>query len=104
MLDPNALSQLVQQEIQTSVQQEVDAIVKQTDWIAELERQIITHVQDRITARFSNIATVPDLVGTVEKSVETLFERGFVPDISEFVKPKSVQKSVDIARQFLMNL
>mgnify|MGYP000277120033 CR=1 FL=1 len=97
MLDPNALSQLVQQEIQTSVQQEVDAIVKQTDWIAELERQIITHVQDRITARFSNIATLPDLVGTVEKSVETLFERGFVPDISEFVKPKSVQKSVDIA-------
>ena len=97
MLDPNALSQLVQQEIQTSVQQEVDAIVKQTDWIAELERQIITHVQDRITARFSNIATVPDLVNTVEKSVETLFENGFVPDIGKFVKEKTIQKTVDIA-------
>jgi len=97
MLDPNMLSQLVQQEIQASIQKEVDAIVKQTDWIAELENQIVSHVQDRITARFSNIATVPDLVTTVEKSVQTLFENGFVPDISAFVKAKSLQKSVDIA-------
>ena len=97
MLDPNALSQLVQQEIQASIQKEVDSIVKQTDWIAELERQIVAHVQNRITARFSNISTVPDLVATVEQSVETLFENGFVPDISEFVKAKSIQKSVDIA-------
>ena len=97
MLDPNALSQLVQQEIQTSVQREVDAIVKQTDWIAELERQIVNHVQDRITARFSNIATVPDLVSTVEHSVETLFENGFVPDIKDFVKEKTIRKSIDIA-------
>ena len=82
MLDPNALSQLVQQEIQASIQKEVDAIVKQTDWIAELERQIVAHVQDRITARFSNISTVPDLVSTVESSVQTLFEKGYVPDIS----------------------
>ena len=97
MLDHNALSQLVQQEIQTSVQREVDAVVKQTDWIAELERQIVNHVQDRITARFSNIATVPDLVSTVEHSVETLFENGFVPDIKDFVKEKTIRKSIDIA-------
>ena len=97
MLDPNALSQLVQQEIQASIQKEVDSIVKQTDWIAELERQIVAHVQDRITARFSNISTVPDLVKTVENSVSTLFENGFVPNISEFVKAKSIQKNVDIA-------
>jgi len=97
MLDPNALSQLVQQEIQMSVQREVDAVVKQTDWIAELERQIVNHVQDRITARFSNIATVPDLVSTVEHSVETLFENGFVPDIKDFIKEKTIRKSIDIA-------
>ena len=97
MLDPNALSQLVQQEIQTSVQREVDAIVRQTDWIAELERQIVDHVQDRITARFSNIATVPDLVSTVEHSVETLFKNGFVPNIKDFVKEKTIRKSIDIA-------
>jgi hypothetical protein len=97
MIDPNALSQLVQQEIQSSVQREVDSVVKQTNWISELENQIVAHVQDRITARFSNIATVPDLVQTVERSVKTLFENGFVPDIQDFVKEKTIRKSIDIA-------
>jgi hypothetical protein len=97
MLDPKQLAQLVEQEIKTSVSQQVQQAVSQTEWIEDLENQIIQFVQDRITARFSNISTVPDLVTTVEKSVGRMFEQGFVPDLNAYVDSVLIQQSVDRA-------
>lgn len=97
MLDPKQLAQLVEQEIKTSVSQQVQQAVSQTEWIEDLENQIIQFVQDRITARFSNISTIPDLVNTVEKSVGKMFEQGFVPDLNSYVDSVRIQQAVDQA-------
>ena len=98
MLDQNALSELVQKEIKNEIEQ----VVKQTNWADQIEQQVVRHVQDRITAKFSNIESMPDLIATVEKSVEKLFADGFVPDVSSFVNTKKLQKSVDIATENLV--
>ncbi len=104
MLDPNQLAQLVEQEIKTSVAQQVQQAVSQTEWIEDLEDQIIQFVQDRITARFNNISTVPDLVSTVEKSVGKMFEQGFVPDLQSYVDTVKIQQTVDQAvEKFVSN-
>jgi hypothetical protein len=97
MLDPNVIAQMVEQEIRTAVNQQVQQAVSQTAWIQDLENQIVQFVQDRIVARFSNIGTVPDLVDTVERSVAQMFEQGFVPDLASYVDSERVRQTVDQA-------
>jgi hypothetical protein len=104
MLDANLVAQMVEQEIRSAVNQQVQQAVEQTEWITDLENQIIQFVQDRITARFSNIGTMPDLVSTVEKSVGKMFEQGFVPDLESYVDSVKIQQTVDQAvEQFVSN-
>jgi hypothetical protein len=104
MLDATQLAQLVEKEIKTAVAQQVQQAVEQTEWITDLENQITQFVQDRITARFSNIGTMPDLVSTVEKSVGKMFEQGFVPDLESYVDAVKIQQTVDQAvEQFVSN-
>ena len=74
LIDNKALTKLVDEEVKRTVQLEVSSALNNTEWLGGLESKIITHVQDRITARFSNIQTVPDLVETVKSSVNKLFE------------------------------
>jgi len=104
MLDPQQLAQLVEQEIRTAVTQQVQQAVSQTEWIEDLERQIIGFVQDRITARFSNIGTLPDLVATVEEKVGEMFANGFIPDLANYVDQPRIRQAVDLAvEQFVEN-
>jgi hypothetical protein len=97
MLDANLVAQMVEQEIRSAVNQQVQQAVSQTAWLEELENQIIEFVQARIYARFSNIDTVPDLVDAVEKSVGRMFEQGFVPDLNAYVDQERIRQTVDLA-------
>lgn len=97
MLDAQHLAQIVEQEIRREIQTQVHEAVSQTAWIEDLERQIVAFVQDRITARFSNIGTLPDLVDTVERKVGELFANGFVPELSSYIPQDKVRQTVDLA-------
>jgi len=97
MLDANLVAQMVEQEIRSAVNQQVQQAVSQTAWLEELENQIIEFVQARIYARFSSIGTVPDLVDAVEKSVGRMFEQGFVPDLNAYVDQERIRQTVDLA-------
>lgn len=98
MLDQNAVRALLEEEIR----REVKGAVSQEQWLADLENQIIEFVQGRIVARFNNISTVPDLVETVERSVQKLFDDGFVPDISNLVDNTLLSQAVDQAVENLV--
>lgn len=103
MLDPNAITQLVEQEIRSVVKSQVDQAVSQEEWIRDLENQIVEFVQARIVAKFSNISTVPDLVQTVEGSVQKLFADGFVPDIDHLIDTNLLTQAVDQAVENLVS-
>lgn len=97
MLDAQQLARTVEEQIKIAVDQQVQQAVNQTEWITDLEQRIIGFVQDRITARFSNIGTLPDLVQTVEQKVGELFEQGFVPDIQRYVDQDRIVQTMDLA-------
>ena len=81
MLKEDAVEKLVQKEVKRQVENQVAQAINDPEWVIDLETKITKFVQDRIVARFSNIGTVPDLIATVESSVEKMFEDGFVPNI-----------------------
>lgn len=95
MLDTKSVTELVEQQIAKAVAEQVAAVMNNGKWLTAVEDQITKHVQDRITAKFSNISTVPDLVTTVQQSVTTLFEQGQVPGLESYVDPAKVSMAVD---------
>jgi len=103
MIDNMSLDNLIEQQIKLAVEQRVQAVIDQTDWIDQLENRIIKYVQDRIVARFANISTVPDLVATVERSVGQLFDQGRIPDVSQYVDSTKLNSAVDSGIQVLVD-
>lgn len=99
MLDAQQLAVLVEQELRSEVKKQVQQAVSQTDWIIDLESQIVKHVQDRITARFMNISTIPDLVDTVKQSVTDMFGQGLIPGIETYINEPDIKQSVDLATE-----
>ena len=103
MIDNMSLDNLIEQQIKLAVEQRVQAVIEQTDWIDQLENRIVQYVQDRIVARFANISTVPDLVATVERSVGQLFDQGRIPDVSQYVDSTKLNSAVDSGIQVLVD-
>ena len=103
MLKEDAVKKLVQKEVKRQVEAQVAQAVNDPEWVIELENKIIDFVQKRITARFSNIQTVPDLVDTVKTSVQDLFDKGFVPNIENMVDTTLLTQAVDHAVENLVS-
>lgn len=102
MLDADIVNRLVQDEIKKNVNAQIDTALSSSDWLQDLESRIVSHVQDRITARFSNISTIPDLVSTVSLSVEKMFKEGLVPSIDHLVDNTLLEQAVDQAVENLV--
>ena len=102
LIDDKAVAKLIKDEVKRSVDTQVNSALSDPEWIIELENRITKFVQDRITARFSNISTVPDLVATVERSVEKMFKDGFIPPIEHMVDNVLLEQAVDGAVEKLV--
>ena len=98
-----SINNLIEQQIKTVVEERVQAILAQSEWIDNLEQRIIKYAQDRIVGRFANISTVPDLVDTVQTSVKKLFEQGHVPGLETYVNADKITQTIDSGIQVLVN-
>ena len=98
-----SLDSLIEQQIKLAVEQRVQAILEQTDWIDQLENRIVKYAQDRIVARFANISTVPDLISAVQNSVTKLFNQGHIPGLENYVDKNKITQSIDNGIQDLVN-
>jgi len=97
MIETRNMEDFVQEQIRSAVDHFVSSVITDDTWTRDLEQRIVQHVQDRITARFSNIETVPDLIETVKSSVHTLLEQGHVPGISQYIDQVTVTRTIDLA-------
>lgn len=96
MIDTDKLQQLVEEQIQKSVQQEIKQAVSQTEWIQDLEKQIIEFVQARIMAKFKNVSVLPEIVQTVNTSIQDLFSQGTLSvDVARYVDHDSIVRAIN---------
>ena len=97
MIDTKNMEDFVQEQIRSAVDHLVTSVSSDEIWLADLEQRIVRHVQDRITARFSNIETVPDLVNAVQTSVQNLMTQGHVPGIGQYIDHAVITRVIDQA-------
>lgn len=102
MIDQKSLEHLVEQQVKTTVDQQVLAVLQQHDWVEYVEQRIVSHIQDRITARFANMTAIPEIVTTIENCVDNLVKSGNLPGIDRYIDNDLVAQSVDRSMQVLI--
>lgn len=97
MIDTDAITRMVEQQIATTVDTQVLAVLTSDEWLEPLEKKILQYTQDRILSKFASSDTVPELISAVKGSVAKLFAEGNIPGIEQFVDLTLVKTTVDQA-------
>ena len=102
IIDDATISGLIQKEIQSAVDKYVASATQDQQWQQDLQQGITEYVQQRITAKFQNISSMPDLIETVNNSVKCLFDQGHIPGIDRLIDPVQLKLSIDSSVQELI--
>lgn len=102
MLDTIAVQRLIEEQIVTTVNQQVLEAITSEEWLQALEQKIIKYTQDRILGKFSNSNAVPELVDAIKISVKDLFAQGQVPGIEKYVDESNIKQCIDLAVEQLV--
>lgn len=102
MLDVKSVTEMVEQQINIAVENQVSMILRDVQWMDEIEAKIIRHIQDRITSRFANLSTMPDVVAAIESSVGKLIDQGQLPGIDSYIDQAKVTQAIDSSVQDLV--
>jgi hypothetical protein len=103
MIDTDAIKRLVEEEITKTVQEQVDAVLSEVEWLESLERKILKQTQNRMLSKFASADAMPELLEAVKTSVKKLFDEGQVPGIMDFVDPALIKPVVDQAVEIKIN-
>lgn len=101
MLDPTALQQLIEQQVQKEVTDRVAAMMTQ-EWVDRVEDNAVKFIQDRIVAKFANSEAMPELIAAVKSSVKELFGSGQIPGLGQYVDYERIKQSVDSSTENLI--
>lgn len=99
MLDPTAVTQLIEQQIAKSVDNQVIESLADKEWMKSIEDRLVKYAQDRILGKFTNSSALPELVEAVKTSVSDLFDQGKIPNIQTYVDPTVIKQTIDSAVQ-----
>lgn len=98
MLDPNALKQLVEQQIKQDVDQAIRQLMTDA-WLKKIESDAIKFIQDRVVAKFANSEAMPELIQAVQSSVKELFQTGQIPGLGQYVDYDYIKQAVNDSSQ-----
>jgi hypothetical protein len=99
MLDPKAVTKLVEDQIARSVNDQVLEVFATDDWLKPIEAKIVDYTQQRILGKFANSSALPEIVEAVKTSVAELFASGQIPGIDQYIDSKTVKQIIDQAVQ-----
>jgi len=95
LIDQNAVASLIQQQITDSVREQIAVLISDPEWIIHVEKRAIEAVSSRIEARFQTLSQDAELSTAVQSGIRSLFEHGFVPDITRYVGTDKFAAAVD---------
>ena len=103
MIDADVIKRLVEAEITKTVQEQVDAVLSEAEWLESLEQKILMQTQNRMLSKFSSADAMPEILEAVKISVKKLFDEGHVPGVMDFVDPALIKPVVDQAVEIKIN-
>lgn len=104
MLDPNAITQLVEQQISKTVNDQVLKVFESDEWLVPIEQKILEYTQDRILKKFAHSDSMPEIISAVKNSVEKMFADGNIPGIDQFITQQTIESGITLAIEKLAHL
>ena len=102
MIDIDALSRMVREQVVTTVKEQVEVVLNDDVWLESLEKKILDYSQARIVGKFANATAMPEILEAVKHSVAKLFSEGQVPGIEQFIDSVVIKTCVDQAVENLV--
>ena len=99
MLDPKAVTKLVEDQIARSVNDQVLEVFATDEWLKPIEAKIIDYTQQRILGKFANSSALPEIVEAVKTSVAELFASGQIPGVDQYIDDATIKQTIDQAVQ-----
>jgi len=99
MLDPKAVTKLVEEQIARSVNDQVLEVFATDDWLKPIEAKIVDYTQQRILGKFANSSALPEIVDAVKTSVAELFAAGQIPGVEQYIDSATIKQTIDQAVQ-----
>lgn len=99
MLDPKAVTKLVEEQIARSVNNQVLEVFATDDWLKPIEAKIVDYTQQRILGKFANSSALPEIVDAVKSSVAELFATGQIPGVEQYIDSTTIKQTIDQAVQ-----
>jgi hypothetical protein len=99
MLDPKAVTKLVEEQIARSVNDQVLEVFATDDWLKPIEAKIVDYTQQRILGKFANSSALPEIVDAVKTSVAELFATGQIPGVEQYIDSDTIKRTIDQAVQ-----
>lgn len=97
MIDEKVVAQLIENYIKTTVTSKVIEVMSEPTWLDNIENKIVNHAQERVTAKFANVSSMPEIISAIQTSVEHLFKQGSIPSLETFINAETVRQAVDQA-------
>jgi len=97
MIDQQALAKMVEEQISTTINQQLIEVLASEDWLQPLEQRVIQYSQDKILKKFANSSTMPEIVQAVKQGVAEMFTSGAIPGLDTYIDKTSIQQAVDVA-------
>jgi hypothetical protein len=95
MIDTDAITRMVEEQITKTVKEQVAAVLSTSGWLESLEQKILEYTQARIVTKFANAESQPEIIKAVKDSVATLFAEGNIPGIEQFIDSSIIKTTVD---------
>jgi len=95
LIDQNAIAVMIQQQIADIVREQVSSLLSDPVWIEQIEKRSVDMLAAKIESRMGRLNDDPELSSAVQNGIRSLFEHGFVPDITRYVGSTKFQESVD---------
>lgn len=97
MIDEKVVAQLIENYIKTTVTSKVVEVMSEPTWLDNIENKIVNHAQERVTAKFANVSSMPEIINAIQTSVEQMFKQGLIPSLDTFINAETIRQAVDQA-------
>jgi len=96
MLDQQEIVKLVEEQIHTKVQAEMETLLEDHSWHDVVEAHLMRFAQDRVAAKFASAEYLPKILDTINDSVKKLFDNGQIDDFIGLVDEEKLNAMVDV--------
>ena len=97
MLDTESITRQIEQQIATTVNNQILEVMSSGEWLESIENKIIEYTQGRILTKFANSSSMPEIIEAVKTGVNDLFVKGYIPGIDQYVNQEAINQSVNAA-------